>query len=849
MSSSLSQPPVNYLISNDSNSKKLAIVCDIEGLDFLTSTTIGRTLRYGDPVSYGDPGLLYGGTIPVGSSPGERQQKVLLNLDASSLTISQRLEPEQGRAAISTLSMGFIDKDKYMTRAVTPGLLIPEILGREVKVWLGYAQNSFPEDYYVVWRGRVAQVNPGMGVITLQFTDPNIVKRQQIFYTAQTALSGSITNVATTINVDANTDFHKKILGPDGTYDQFVQTYLKIEDEFIEYQQSGFEATGFGVNQFLNVVRGARSTTPAAHADGETVDSYVQISGRAVEMALKLMMSGWNGPYLSNYSIQALAQTGDPDVPVITNGIVLNNNVDGVRDLGLTFGDFITISGDPNPSNNGTFIVQGFADSLGQTNKVVIVDTTFIPSPLTPALLTLRSQYDVWPTTCGCKLPGWEVDVAGHQFYQNTYLFNAANSYRFLINQAEAGKTFIENQIMLPVGAYCLTRQGKLSMGLTKPPIADARTVSLNHTNVVEPQNIKVQRGLNNRKYFNEINWTYDFNDAGEAESLRKTLDTDSLNSIGISSVLPLTAKGARTDLGFNTIVENRERFLLQRYATAAVMIDLKTNFGAGNLIEAGDVVILSDQDQLQIPNMKTGERNMGQQLMEVINRSIDLKTGQVSIQLLGGLESLVGDRFATISPSSLLVAGTTSSQLVITESFGSAFPSQEQLKWVDYIGYKILVRSPDYTTRFEETTLLSIDPVNNHILNVSPALSFTPLPDDIVELAAYPTSTDPLDQHLPKLVHVYLDPTVLVTSGVDAFNFNVALVDAPKFHVGATLIVHNDDYTILSPEVTISAVVGTLITVETSLGFTPAAGQKVDGIGFADFDLTEGSGGFYRFI
>lgn len=847
-SGGLSQPPANYQIYNDLQSKKLAIVVDIAGLDYLTSTTIGRVLQYGDPYNYGDPGLLYGGLVPIGTNPSERGQKILLNLDGSSLTIAQRLEPEQGRGAISTLSMSFIDKDKYMTQAVTPGLIIPEILGREVKIWLGYAQTSFPQDFYIVWRGRVGQVNPEIGRISLQFVDPNLAKRQQIFYTAQTTLNGAINDTVTTINVDANGDFHEKILGPDGTYDQFVQCYIKIEDEFIEYQQTGFEATGFGTNQFLSVVRGARGTTAASHADGVDIDAYVQLSGRAVEMALNIQMSGWAGPYLTGYGITALVQTGDPFVPLISNGIVLNNNVDAVRDLGLTVGDYITIAGDPNLSNNGTFVVVGFDNSLNQTNKVILVDTTFIASPATPALLALRSQYDVWPTSCGCKLPGWEVDIAGHQFYQNTYLFSAANSYSFLINSPESGKTFIESQIMLPVGAYCLTRQGKLSMGLTKPPIADERTSILNQTNVLEPQTIKVQRGLNNRKYFNEINWSYDFNDDGEPTSLRKTIDTDSLNLIGISSVLPIEAKGAKTSLGFNTIVENRERNLLLRYADAAVMIDLKTNFGTGNLIEAGDVVILSDQNQLQIPNMKTGERNMGQQLMEVINRSIDLKSGQVQLQLLGGLQSLISDRYATITPSSLVTTGSTTTKVRIVESFGAVFPAQEQNKWIDYKGYRITVRSEDYSV-FEETTFIDLDPSDNHALLVSPALSFTPPVDYIVDLAPYPTSTDPLNQQLPKLVHTYLDPSVDVTSGVDAFNFNVALVDVSKFHVGATILIHNADYSILSPEVEVSAILGTLITVSTSLGFTPAAGQKVELIGFADFDLDEGSGGPYRFV
>lgn len=840
--SSLSNPPVNYLTYNSLETKKIAIVVDIDGLDYLTSTTIGRLIRYGDPITYGD-GHVYGGLIPIGSTPGERQQKILLNLDQSSLTISQRLEPEQGRGAISTISMSFIDKDQYMTQVITPGKIIDEILGKEVKVWIGYVQTNFPEDYYVVWRGRVAQVNPQIGIINLQFTDPNIVKRQNIFYTAQTTLSGALSGGATTIPVASNGDFHRKILGPDGvTYDQTVKTYIKIDDEFMEYQQTGSEATGFGSNSFVGVIRGARATTAVAHDDGATVDAWVEISGLAIDLALKLQMSGWNGPYLDSYAFDALAQTGDISDPVVPSAIVLKARVDAVRDIGLTIGDYITITGDPTPANNGRVIVEGFQDSSGDPNRLVLTNKTFVGSPATPALLALRSQFDVYPTSCGCQLPGWEVDVAGHIFYKDTYLSDLANSYSFIINAEESGKTFIESEIMLPLGAYCLTRQGKLSMGLTKPPIADDRTSFLDHSNVIDPQTIKLQRSINNRKYFNEIDWEYDFDDAGNAVSVRKTVDSDSLSTIGISSVLPISSKGARTVLGFLLVVDRRERFLLGRYAKGAVTYDLKTNFGTGNLIEAGDVVILSDDGQLQIPNMATGERNLGQQLLEVINRSVDLKTGQVSLQLLGGLESLVNDRYATIGPSSFVTTGSTTGKVRIKESFGAIFPVQEQKKWTDYIGLKIAVHSYDYSV-YEETTFIGLAPGDDHGLLVSPALSFTPSVNQIVDLARYSTSTDPLDQRLVKLVHCFLDPSVAITSGVDNFSFNVAIGDAPKFNPGQSLLVHSTSYSILSPEVEIQSVLGTLVTVASSLGFTPAGGQKAELIGFADL------GGPYRFV
>lgn len=839
----LSTPPVAFQNYNSEQSKKLAVVVDIPGLPYLVSSQIGRVIRYGDPIHYGDPGLIYGDLVPVGFTSSERGQKTLLNLDAGSLQIQQTLEPEQGRASISTLQLSFVDVNSYMTQVCSPGVIIPEILGQEVKIWIGYLQTSFPEDYFVCWRGRVAQTIPNAGQVVMQFVDPNVVKRQSIFYSAETTLSLAAMSGDTTINVTGNTNFFEKILGPDGaTYDQNIKCYIKVDDEFIEYQQTGSEATGFGTNQFVGVSRGARGTVAAAHDLGATVDAYIELSGHVVDLALKIQLSGWGGPYLTGQSV-ALAQTGDGVTPIVSNAIVLPAGVDAVRDLGIAVGDYVTISGATNVGNDLTTTVIGFSDDLGYPNKWVLTATTFTPESGTAAVMAVRSQYDTLPNQCGCRLQGQEVDVSGHVFYKNTYLSNSAYSYRFLINGDISGKTFIENQLMLPFGAYCLTRQGKLSMGLTKPSLPDERTITLDNTNVIEPQNVRVTRAINNRKYWNEIDWSFDLaDDLQTYQTLRRTLDTDSLDQIGISQVLPFEAQGARTDLGFLTIVADRERFLFDRYAMGAILIDLKVNFGTGNQIEVGDVVLVRDNGGLQIPNLSTGVRDLGNQLFEVINRTLDIKTGQTTLQLQGGIGALVTDRYATISPSSLLLTGSTSSRLLITDSFGAIFPGQEWKKWTDYVGLKVRVRSIDMV-RDGTTVFTGLDPSNSYAMLLSPALGFTPQPGDIVDVAEYPNDSDPTDQALYKLMHAFFDPSVAVVSGSDHTHFTVGAGDIGKFAIGQSILVHNADYSVLSSETTVKGIVSNTIQTNDDLGFTPDNTMTVELIGFPD------GGGPYRFI
>ncbi len=307
---SLTTPPANFISFNNQLSKQLVVVCDIDGLPLLGSLPIQRFILYGEQIVYGGAGLVYGGLVALGSTPSERQQRNYLMRDGGALTISQKLEPEQGRGSISTLSLSFLDKDGYMTKAVTPGQVVAEILGLQMKLWIGYLQSSWPEDYYVVWRGRVGQINTDPGRITMQFVDPNVIRRQQVFYCGQTTLSGAHNSGTTTISVAANGNFFKKITGPDGSYDGSVRVFIKIDDEFIEYQQTGNESTGYGTDQFLNVARGvspvdnmATPSAAAAHADGATVDGYIMLTDHAMNIALKIMMSGWNGPYKSSQAI------------------------------------------------------------------------------------------------------------------------------------------------------------------------------------------------------------------------------------------------------------------------------------------------------------------------------------------------------------------------------------------------------------------------------------------------------------------------------------------------------------------------------------------------------------------
>jgi hypothetical protein len=844
----LSDLPERFQLFNSQQTKQVTIVVEIDGVPgLLSSSPIVQPLVYGlAGADYGDPGLLYGGTVPLEIYKGG-DVRSLLTFEGSSLTLSQKLEPEQGRGSVSTLTLSFVDLNSYMTELCSPGIIVDEILGRNVKVWLGYKELAFPRDYHVVFRGKISALTSEPGRMTLQLSDPNLGRRQQIFFVGKTNLDGSITNTDTTINVVSNGDFHEHILGPDGAYDQAVRLFLKVSDELIEYGPTYYRPTGtFGTNTFGNVLRGAEGTVAVAHAAGDEVTAYVILQDHAIDMALKLMLSGWDAPWVEDQALASIVFTGDPILGNQPEGYVLPVNTDANRDLGLVLGDYVTVTGATNPANNGTFTVIDFKDLGEESNRIIFLDNpSAVIEGTTSSVISIRSKYDTYPTSFGAKLTPPEVDIAGHEFLKETFLSADENEFRFDITSAQPAKTFIESEVYLPIACYSLTRQGRMSVGLTKPPIAQSELIFLNWNNIIDPKTIRPTRALNNRKFFNEIVWNFDYVD-GNPTTTQRTLDTESLSLTGISSVLPISSRGSRTDLGVQPFIDRRTQFLLSRYKRGAVQISVKVTYEQAVAIEAGDVVAVEDNGQLQIANFDTGQRNLGTQLFEVVERTLDLKTGQGMLTLLAGVGASATDRFGTISPSSTIVAGSTTTELRIEDSYGDIFPGAEGQKWENYGGQRVIVHADDWSQEYERV-LLGVDVSNPFLLRLDPSdpLPISPPAGWVVDIASYPLSPDPYQAQIYKSIHAFLSPSVEVVTGPSTTEFTVAPADIGLFSENRILLIHNEDYSILSPELRVTAVDTGLnkITVSASFGFTPAAGQLAELIGFADV------GGAYRFI
>ena len=157
--------------------------------------------------------------------------------------------------------------------------------------------------------------------------------------------------------------------------------------------------------------------------------------------------------------------------------------------------------------------------------------------------------------------------------------------------------------------------------------------VDTNKTNILNPQNITVTRGLNNRRFFNQVQYQYDQADDGTYYSIYRAIDTTSLNNIGTQSILPVDSQGVQTNIngvatGTPALIQTIANTFLTRFSEVALEIKLTTNMVVGAQIEAGDIVKLVDDGSLGITNFQTGTRNLGTNLYEVIDRNLDLKSG-----------------------------------------------------------------------------------------------------------------------------------------------------------------------------------------------------------------------------
>lgn len=718
-----------------SNNLTPNLVFEIEGVDTLYGAVpILKFLRVGDP------DLLIGDDWVIGGFGEIQDQTSAITFDGTTTSISQKLDLDKSSGtSVSQMAVALVDIDEEITRLITPGSVVADVLGRNATVWLGFANTAFPDDYIRIFRGSIDDINAFPGKVTFQLSHPDQKKRQDIFIKADAQLNGAITFSDTSITVDDAGDWFFPITGPDGLEDTSIKYGFKIEDEIVFY-------TGITGNTFTGCTRGALGTSATSHADQTDIEAFIEITGNAIDLALKILLSGWNGPYESGVSATNFEILGD--LSSLDNSIFFQN-VDVADVYGVVVGDYITTTGATNGANNVTNKQITSVVKTDDGSYIVVDDVTFDPESGTSALVDFRSQYDTFHPGCGLTFHNNEVDITEHERIKRFFL--SSLEYDFYIRDTENGKDFIEGQIYFPAAAYSLPRKSKTSIGYHIGPLPNSDVKVMDDTNVVSASKISIRRSMT-KNFYNTIVYQYE-EDVAEADKFHRgyiTTDGTSKAQIPVGTkALIIPAKGIREILSGQTQASNAANRRLRRYKFSAEYIEgIKVTMGESYNVEIGDIVVL-DMATLKIADTKNATRSGSPRLMEVDNKRYDIKTGDVMLSLVDTAYS-TASRYCLMSPSSRLMAGSTSTVLKLRVTGNSIFGTDEGSKWSRYIGATIRVRNDDYSNE----SLSTIQSVSGNTVTLDTALSFTPAAEDTLILAKYTEMPD--DEVSAKLKLIY---------------------------------------------------------------------------------------------
>jgi len=880
------------------------IVLTIDGISTKFSVKINKIL-----LTYDLPGLTYDSGLSYDGLAGDPNTLDLISLSGTSTSISMQLEPDKGSASSTqNITVSLIDRNNLVSEIISPGVVVDDVIYRNCRLYLGMFESAFPEDYIEIFNGKVMGINPGVGVIDLQITHPEDLKKSTIFEKAETTLVqsalfdsaviqdltfvkrpdvvgsvsieyttaaiGDTANISVTGNdITAQIDpgattakTLKKKLENDEDANQLVtvslsgtantiqvgqaqtfltssteifvdsvkgflpdsgtglfEPFLRINDEIIKY--TGIDTVA---NKFTGITRAALGSFGVSHADGDNVSSFYQLGdgseqyGNAVDMALRIMLSAGDATYFSGTATHFVSI---PGVGSIGNSIFLP----GVylrRDYGVVALDTCSVSG--SVSNNFTDNTIASITEIGTGTYITVSGTTLVTELDSSATLTCSSQYNVLPDGLG-MLPR-QIDIERFVNLKNTYSTAIAN-YAFYLKDSVNSKEFLNTQVLMPSALYSMPRKGRISCGIISPPLYDENTKVLGLDNVKNPKGIKINRSVS-KNFYNTVIYQYN-PDSVDDKFLNKniSISADSKNRIDApSKVFQMKAEGMRPGGTTADIINRNASRFLDRYKFGAEGLKVDVLFKTGFGVEIGDAIIFGDPS-FNLTDTTNGTKEFAPRIMEVVNKDLNWKTGAISLSLLDSNYS-ANLRFGVFSPSTIVGTGSTTTSIVVTDSYGTISPSKEKDKWQNYIGKEVTIHSEDWTVE-ANTYIQGFSGGDDYLMQVSPALPFSPTAGYIIDIPKY-TDIDALEAFY-KNVHVFWDPQVLVVSGASSTSFDVGGGDIGKFFVNCIIRVHNYDFTIDSGEVgkKVTNISGNTITCD-DLGFTPASGQFIELIGFS---------------
>ncbi len=698
----------------------------------------------------GENGLFVGDSWVIGGLSLIEDNSPYISFQKGTTTqLKQTLNIDKGKGeTISSMQIALIDKNEEVSNLITPGQVVTDVLGRSAKVYFGFENTAFPDDYSIIHQGIIESIKSRPGLVTLNVNAADNKKKSSLFEQVETDLTASITSGSTVANVTSTTDFLQKVVGPDlVTTDSALRTYIRIDDEIIEYQTKT-------TTQFQTLTRGTLGTTAASHSSGARVSNVTRLVGNILEdISLKLMLSG-SGDYVSAQSVTNFNRV---DLTTVVSNTVVFEDIDLEKEHNVITGDYVTITGTTNGSNNVTakIITNVVKNAFG--TYLEIGGVTFVEEINSTAVISIRSKYDVWPE--GFSMNPNEVDIQEFNLIYQRFL--SSFSMDFYLQDSIEGKTWITENVLNPASCFNIPRKAKTSIGIHIGPLPGTNIKTLDASNVINVSNIEDKRSIS-KNFYNTNVYRYDkdpITDKTLAGEVR--LDATSLSQIPVGvQKLQIEAEGMRTSLQALSLAQQASNRRLRKYKFGAEYFDLKVLFGVGFDLEIGDIVLV-DFASLKLTDIKNGGTRAGEpRLMQIDNKSLDMRNGNINLSVVD--TNFSNDtRYGLISPSSYIKTGISTTQFNIEASFNTdKYGANEYKKWKNYVGASVIIRNADHSIS-EVSTISSI--VGN-LITLGTALSFTPPSNStyLMELDVYANQTSNV-----KLIYAFMSNTVFADGGI----------------------------------------------------------------------------------
>lgn len=775
-----------------------------------------------EKIYIGAPGLKIDGTWKIG---GQQNVSGSLNLidpqGGNTYSISQQMrQDEASSSSIQSITIELIDLNGRISEILAQQYNF-DILGQSARVWFGYKNLNFPDDYSIIFDGELSDYTINPGSVVFSVFNPAAKLTGKIFPDFASETASSIDSSITTIPL-TNTD---NFIEGQGS----LTSYVVIEDEIVQVGAvSGDNLTG--------CTRGALGTVAASHDTETEVEASYRLQGNSLELALKLMLSDGGSAYADNIPVSKFVNvpgSGSAGQIIYIPGIYM--------DLmhGVTEGDTVTITGASNATNNVTDVEISGLERYARGTILTLDTTALVAEDESSAIASFTSRYNTLPEDAGLGLLPRNVDINAFTGILDTN-FASIFTVDLQINEEAEGKELIEKQLYRPSNCYSLPRNGRTSVGISVPPLSVGAIQTITSADIVDPENMRIRRSKTNQ-YYNEVVFKYD-KDRIEDEyyTITRTVSTDSKELITKTrKPLEILADGV-TSSDESIVFSNSSRLLL-RYGRGAEAIDCNVKYGTGVKIEVGDKVLFGDEN-INMTDTKTGSRVFSPRIMEVWDKTINLKTAECKLTLVD-TNYATNSRYGTISPA-CNVEDHGSGYLILSSGFGSSLSPRE--KWSDLITQgslvrtKLRIRNLDFSIDLT-AELLGFDAANdNKMLITGLSGAITSTDDLLVELGPYENQSSKA-----KSLHCFLSPSAAITVVNSSTSIEVDNSDADLFYVGCVILV-TDSAGETTSEVVVTAINAGVGNTELILSsaITANVGDIIKLIGFSSDE-----GDPYRFI